>query len=143
MNLLNPYVNFEGNCEEAFMFYKSVFGGEFSCMMRYEEMPPQEGMPDVPDQNKQKIMHVSLPVGGNTLMGCDVFEGCGERFICGNNISLTITADTREDADRIFNSLSKDGVIIMPMADAFWGDYFGMATDKFGVNWMIFSSKQE
>lgn len=143
MNLLNPYLNFEGTCEEAFLFYKSVFGGDFSCVMRYEEMPPQEGMPDMPDENKQKIMHVSLPLGSNTLMGCDVFEGCGQRYVCGNNISLTIATDSREEADRIFNALSSGGEVVMPMDDMFWGDYYGMLKDKYSINWMIFFSKQE
>lgn len=143
MNLLNPYLNFEGTCEEAFLFYKSVFGGDFDSLMRYEEMPPQEGMPDFPDSHKQKIMHMSLPVGSNTLMGSDVFEGCGDRLIHGNNISLTIATDSREEADRIFNALSSGGEVVMPMDDMFWGDYYGMLKDKYGINWMIFFSKQE
>ena len=137
MAIVNAYLNFLGNCEEAFQFYKSVFGGEFTYMARFGEMPPQEGY-TVPESDKNKIMHVSLPIGGDTiLMGSDTGGDWAKYFITGNNISLSITADSKADADRFFNSLSEGGKVTTPMAQMFWGDYFGMFTDKFGINWMV------
>jgi PhnB protein len=137
MPIVNAYLNFDGTCEEAFNFYKSVFGGEFTYMGRFGEMPPQEGRP-VPEADKNKIMHVSLPIGGDTiLMGSDSGSEWASAMVVGNNISLSINADSKADADRFFVSLSTGGKVTMPMAQMFWGDYFGMFTDKFGINWMI------
>lgn len=131
------YFHFEGNCEEAFNFYKSVFGGEFMYMGRFGEMPPQEGMPPIPDEFKQKIMHVSLQVGETVLMGSDTGGDCGLGFVAGNNVNLSITLDSKPEADKLFAKLSSGGNVIMPLEDMFWGEYFGMFVDKFGINWMI------
>lgn len=134
---VNPYLNFNGNCEEAFNFYKSVFGGEFSYLGRFNEMPPQEGMPPLPDKEGNRIMHVTLPIGGDTvLMGSDTLTFSGDVNF-GNNISMSINASSREEADTLFNKLSAGGTVTMPLAETFWGAYFGMCTDKFGVHWMM------
>lgn len=136
MTSINPYLTFKGNCEEAFNHYKSVFGGEFTYLGRFGEMPPQEGK-SMPEEDANKIMHVSLPIGGNQLMGSDTGGEWAAHTIIGNNYSVSVSTDTKEDADRIFNGLAKGGNVTMPMADTFWGDYFGMCTDKFGINWMM------
>ncbi|HEU0110288.1 MAG TPA: VOC family protein [Flavisolibacter sp.] len=137
MPLTNVYLNFNGNCEEAFNFYKSVFGGEFNYVGRFKDMPPQEGMPPLSNEMGNQIMHISLPTSKETtIMGSDT-GGWGPPFVQGNNFSISITTATKEEADKLFNGLSAGGNITMPMADAFWGDYFGMFTDKFGVNWMV------
>ena len=137
MPAVNPYLNFKGNCEEAFNFYKSVFGGEFGYLGRFGEMPPQEGM-SMPDEDKNKIMHVSLPMSnGSMLMGSDTGGEWAPNTVIGNNISLSLNAQSRDEADKIFNALSAGGKVTMPMNDTFWGDYFGMCTDKFDINWMM------
>lgn len=138
MTLVNVYLTFEGNCEEAFNFYKSVFGGEFSFLGRYKEMPPMEGQTPIEGEAGEKIMHMSLPISTETnLMGSDTGGEWASNFKQGNNFSISITTDTREEADRIFNGLAEGGQITMPLASTFWGDYFGMLTDKFGINWMM------
>jgi PhnB protein len=135
MRTVNPYLTFPGNCEEAFNFYKSVFGGEFAYVGRFSEMPPQEGMPPVSETDKNKIMHVSLPISKETnLMGCDDWGG---KATYGDNIGLSISADSKEDADRLFQQLSSGGRTTMPMGDTFWGSYFGMCSDRFNISWMI------
>ena len=134
---INPYLNFDGNCEEAFNFYKSVFGGEFMYIGRFGEMPPQEGMPSMSEEFKKRIMHVSLQVGETVLMGSDTREDCGPKFVVGNNISLSISIDNKAEADKLFAALSNGGKVFMPMDEMFWGEYFGILTDKFGVSWMI------
>jgi PhnB protein len=132
---VNPYLNFNGNTEEAFNFYKSVFGGEFFMLMRYKETPEAE---KVTEEEKDKIMHMSLPLGdGNVLMGTDMLESLGHKVVIGGNITLSLDLNTKEDADKIFNSLSDGGKINMPMSDTFWGAYFGMLRDKFGIMWMV------
>lgn len=137
MPVINPYLTFKGNCEEAFNFYKSVFGGEFAYMGRFSEMPPQEGH-TLPDPDKNKIMHVSLPIGkGTILMGSDTGGEWGPQTIIGNNFSISVNADSKEEADNLFNRLSAGGKVGMPMNQTFWGDYFGMCTDKFDINWMM------
>jgi PhnB protein len=134
MPTINPYLVFNGNCEKAFNFYKSVFGGEFTYIGRFKDMPEEYKSPEG-DENL--IMHVSLPIGNETiLMGSDTSVSHGQ-VTFGSNFSISISTDSKEDADRLFNGLSAGGKIIMPMADAFWGSYFGMFTDKFGVNWMV------
>jgi PhnB protein len=137
MATLNPYLNFNGNCEEAFTFYKSVFGGEFTFLHRFSEMPPNDNcVIDVKDENK--IMHVSLPIGSNEiLLGSDMLETPDNKHIAGNNFSISIHPSSREETDKLFNGLSEGGNIIMPLADTFWNSYFGMFTDKFGIGWMI------
>ncbi|MBS1797926.1 MAG: VOC family protein [Acidobacteria bacterium] len=137
MARINPYLNFAGNTEEAFNFYKSVFGGEFATLMRFGETAACSEMP-LSEADKGKIMHVALPLGdGNVLMATDMIESMGQTLKPGNNFSLSLSPDSREEADRLFAGLSDGGKVEMPMADAFWGDYFGMLNDRFGVRWMI------
>ncbi len=137
MASINAYINFLGNCEVAFNYYKSVFGGEFSMLSRFSEMPPQEGM-ELPEEDLNKIMHVSLPIGEHTvLMGSDTGGDWAAKTVEGNNITLSVSADTKEQADDFFSQLSEGGAVIMPMNQTFWESYFGMCTDKFGINWMI------
>lgn len=139
MTTVNTYLTFDGNCEEAFLFYQSVFGGEFAYIGRFSEMPSQEGMPPVSKEFLNRIMHISLPISKETaLMGSDT--GGGEwapDFKQGNNFSMSINTDSKEEADSLYQKLAKDGKPTMPMANTFWGSYFGMLTDKFGINWMI------
>ena len=138
MAQVNAYLTFNGNCEEAFNFYKSVFGGEFPYIGRFGDMPPSEDGKQVPDEDKNKIMHVSLPISQETvLMGSDTGGEWASHHVVGNNISISINTDSKEEADRLFNGLSEGGVVTMPLADTFWGAYFGMWTDKFGINWMV------
>lgn len=135
MSQFNPYLNFPGNTEEAFNFYKSVFGGEFAGVMRFGDM---EGCSEIAEADKSKIAHIALPVGeGNMLMGTDSLESMGQKLEFGNNIYVCISPDSREEADRIFGSLSEDGKVEMPMTDMPWGGYFGSFTDKFGAQWML------
>lgn len=133
----NTYLNFPGNTEEAFNFYRSVFGGEFQAVMRFGDMPGCDGAP-IAESDKEKIMHISLPVGkGNYLMGTDSLESMGQKLAFGNNAYICISPDTREDSDRLFASLTAGGRVETPLADMPWGGYFGCGTDKFGVQWMI------
>ena len=135
MNVL-PYLNFHGNAEEAFGFYKSVFGGEYSSLVRFKDMP-MEGV-TVPEQDQDKIMHISLPIGAdNVLMASDALESLGQQVVQGNNLYISIHPDSRADADRIFTGLSQGADIEMPIADQVWGDYFGSLRDKFGIGWMV------
>ena len=137
MATINSYLTFDGNCEEAFNFYKSVFGGEFPMVGRFGDMPPAEGMPPLPEDAKNRIMHITLPISEETiLMGSDTMPGVHEHKI-GNNISLSINTNSREEAERVFHGLSEGGNVTMPLSDTFWGAYFGMWTDKFGINWMV------
>lgn len=138
MTTVNIYLAFKGNCMEAFNFYKSVFGGEFPYIGKFSDMPPQEGMPPLPESELDKIMHISLPISKETvLMGSDTPESFRQNIVVGNNFSISINTETIEEADRIFGELSAGGKVIMPMDKTFWGAYFGMFTDKFGVSWMI------
>jgi len=135
MTTVNAYLTFEGNCEEAFNHYRSVFGGEFPYVGRFGEMPSET---PIPEADKNKIMHMSLPIGeGTMLMGSDTAGEWGGKTIAGNNIALSVNAMSEQDADRIFNGLSAGGTVTMPLDKTFWGAYFGMFTDKFGINWMV------
>ena len=137
MATVNPYITFLGNCEEAFNHYKSVFGGDFLMLNRFSEMPPQEGMELSPEQ-LNKIMHVTLRISEETLlMGSDTGGEWAAKTVVGNNITISITADSEGQADHFFNSLSEGGKVTMPMDKTFWGSYFGMCTDEFDINWMI------
>ena len=137
MATVNVYLTFDGNCEEAFNFYRSVFGGEFPMMSRFSEMPPDVGPPIAPEE-ADRIMHVSLPISKETLlMGSDTGGEWAANFKQGNNFSISITAVSKVEADRFFAQLSEGGQVTMPMDSTFWGDYFGMFTDKFGINWMV------
>ncbi len=138
MTTVNVYLTFDGNCEEAFNFYKSVFGGEFPYLGRFKEMPPMEGMPPLPEEHKERIMHVSLPISEETvLMGSDTGGEWGPKVEVGNNFSISVNTESKPEAERIFNELSVGGKVNMPMQSTFWGDYFGTFTDKFGINWMV------
>jgi PhnB protein len=135
MATINPYLNFPGNTEDAFKFYRSVFGGEFIALQRFKDTP-EAGRVAAPD--KDKIMHVSLPIGkGNILMATDALESLGHKLTTGNNVHLSVETDGKSEADRVFNALSSGGKVTMPLADTFWGAYFGMITDKFGIQWMV------
>lgn len=134
---INPYLTFNGNCEDAFNFYKSVFGGSFPYIGRFGEMPPMDGM-TVPDSEKNKIMHVSLPIGNNSiLMGSDSSDAFGHANVQGNNFSISINATSQNEADKLYNGLSNGGKQTMPMNKTFWGSYFGMLEDPFGIQWMV------
>ncbi|HEY6907106.1 MAG TPA: VOC family protein [Ignavibacteriaceae bacterium] len=135
MITINPYLNFPGNTEEAFNFYKSVFGGEFVGLTRFKDT--QDGS-KLNDDEKEKLMHVSLPIGkGNILMATDALESMGHPLKEGNNFSLSIETESRGEADKIFSKLSAGGRVTMPQSDTFWGSYFGMITDKYGIQWMV------
>ena len=135
---INPYLTFNGTCEAAFNFYRSVFGGNFPYIGRFKEMPPAEGQPPMTEAQANLIMHVSLPIGNNSmLMGSDSSEEFGHASTIGNNYSISINAVTQAEADKLFHGLSSGGKITMPIGKTFWGAYFGMLTDKFGIQWMV------
>lgn len=137
MATVNVYLTFDGQCEEAFKFYESAFGKEITMWNRFGDMPPQEGMPPLSAEVQNRIMHVSLQISEETiLMGSDSMPGMHE-VKQGNNFSLSINANSREEAENLFGKLSAGGNITMPLEDTFWGAYFGMWTDKFGINWMV------
>lgn len=128
-------MNFNGNTEEAFNLYKSVFGGNFLMIQRMKDTP-ESG--NVPAHEKDRIMHVALPIGnGTTLMGSDILESMGHQLTLGNNMHISVSTDSEKEAEKIFTRLSVGGKITMPLEKAFWGDYFGMVADKFGVQWMV------
>ena len=135
MALINPHINFNGNAEEAFNFYKSVFGGEFALIVRFKEMTSPE-MP-VTDNEADKIMHIALPIGKNVLMGNDVPEIMGRVNENENRSKISVSTQSREEADRIFTGLSADGAVEVPIADSPWGSYFGMFRDKYGIEWIV------
>ncbi len=135
MVTVNPYLNFSGNTEEAFNFYKSVFGGEFLQVVRFKDT--DEGT-KLNDKEKEMLMHISLPIGkGNILMGTDALDSMGHKIKEGNNFSLSVETESKEEADKIFKGLSEGGKVTMPQAETFWGSYFGMVNDKFGTQWMV------
>lgn len=139
MARVSTYLNFPRTTEEAFNFYKSVFGTEFEGgIARMGDVLPQEGQPALADADKNLVMHVALPIlGGHMLMGTDAPESMGFKLNQGNNVYINLEPDSREESDRLFNALSEGGKIEMALQDAFWGDYFGSFTDKFGIQWMI------
>ena len=138
MASVSLYLNFMGNTEEAFNFYKSVFHTEFEGpLMRMKDIPPQPGMPPLPEEEKNKVMHVALPILGETkLMATDMLASMGHKLIEGNNVTINLEPDTKEETDRLFNALSGGGSEIAPMRDEFWG-YWGCCKDKFGIRWMF------
>ena len=134
MTTVNVYLTFNGNCEEAFNFYKSVFGGDFSYVGRFKDMPSE----DANGLDGNQIMHISLPISTETcIMGSDTGGEWASSFKQGNNFSISINVESKDEADRLFGGLSSGGKILMPMNSTFWGDYFGMFTDKYGINWMV------
>ncbi len=139
MAKLNPYLNYDGQAEEAFNFYKSVFGGEF--LGGIHKMGNAPGTENLSEDSKNRVMHIALPIGEDLLMASDLIPEFGQTLVKGNNHNISIFPDSREEADRIFNALSAGGKIAMPLEDQFWGDYFGAFEDKFGIKWMINYSK--
>lgn len=135
MALINPHINFNGNAEEAFNFYKSVFGGEFVNIMRFKDLP--DAGYSANDKEANKVMHIALPIGKNILMGNDVPEILGKVNELENRSKISISAESRDEADMLFNGLSAGGTIEVPMADSPWGSYFGMFRDKYGIEWMV------
>lgn len=135
MALINPYINFNGNAEEAFNFYKSVFGGEFALVKRFKEMDCPEN--PIPEHEANKIMHIALPIGKNVLMANDVPERMGRVNENENRSKISVSAQSREEADRLFHGLSAGGAIEVPIGDSPWGSYFGMFRDKYGIEWMV------
>jgi PhnB protein len=140
MARVNTYLNFPRNTEEAFNFYKSVFGGDFGGMgiARFGDIPAQEGMPPLAANDKNLVMHIELPItGGHVLMGTDAPESLGFRVNFGNNVHISLEPDTRAETKRLFDALSTGGKITMDLQDMFWGAYYGSVTDKYGVQWMV------
>jgi PhnB protein len=136
MATLNPYLNFPGNTEEAFNFYKSVFGGDFAGgIFRFKDTPEAEKLSR---NERENVMHMALPIGkGNMLMATDAIESMGHKVTAGNNFHLSLETESKEETEKIFKGLSVGGKVTMPLADSSWGAYFGMLTDKFGVQWMV------
>lgn len=140
MAKINTYLNFDGKAEEAFEFYQSVWGGSFSDLQRFGDADFGANM-SADDQ--QKIMHIALPLTDHhVLMGSDYVEGMGKPLAVGNNFHISIQAESKEEADRLFSALSDGGTIDMPLQDMFWGAYFGMLSDRYGVQWMINFDRQ-
>ncbi len=135
MALINPHINFNGNAEEAFTFYQSVFGGSFAKIMRFKDLSSPEF--PIPEKEANKIMHIALPIGKNVLMGNDVPEFLGPTNEHENRSKIAISAESKEEADKLFNGLSAGGQIEMPIGDSPWGSYFGMFRDKYGIEWMV------
>ena len=135
MARIDPHINFNGNAEEAFSFYKSVFGGEFKQIMRFKDLQGS-GFP-VAEKEANKIMHIALSIGNNLLMANDVPEHMGRTNENENRSKICISAETKEEADKLFNGLSEGGQIEMPITDSPWGSYFGMFRDKYGIEWMV------
>ena len=135
MPSINPYIHFNGNAEEAFLFYKSVFGGEFTMLNRYKDFPNPEHLNE---NEENKIMHIALPIGKNSvLMGSDVPDILGLVNEKENRSKISVSAESKEEADKLFYGLSAGGTVEMPIMDAPWGSYFGMFRDKYGIEWMV------
>ena len=135
MATMNPYLNFNGNAEEAFNFYKSVFGKEFSNVQKFKDMPGSEKMSE---DDANKIMHIALPLSnGHILMASDTVESMGHKLNVGNNVYINLSPDSEEEADKLYKGLSAGGVVEMELQKTFWGAYYGSFTDKYGVKWMI------
>ena len=142
MARVSTYLNFPRSTEEAFNFYKSVFGSEFTGPIdRFSSVPPQEGAPPMAEADKNLVMHVELSIlGGHVLMGTDAPESMGFTVTPGNNVYINLEPDTKAEADKLFAALSEGGKVEMQMQDMFWGDYFGSFEDKFGIKWMVNTS---
>jgi len=146
MARVSIYLNFARNTEEAFNFYKSVFGGEFGGegIARFNDIPQIEGMPQLAEEDKNLIMHIELPVlGGFVLMGTDAPESMGFKVETGNNMYINLEPDSRDETKRLFKALSTGGKITMDLQDMFWGAYYGSCTDKFGIQWMFNCTEKE
>lgn len=135
MAKMNPYLNFDGKALEAFNFYKSVFGGEFTDVHKIGDAP---GCENLPEEEKNRVMHIALPIDEHTtLMASDIIPSAGHVLKEGNNVHLSLHPETKEEADRLFKGLSEGGKVEMEMQDTFWGAYFGNFRDKYGINWMV------
>lgn len=142
MATINPWINFNGNAEEAFNFYKSVFGGEFTKVTRLKDLSSPEF--PVAENDANKIFRIELPVGINILIANDIPESMGRVNENENRSKISISAESKEEADRLFNGLSEGGAVEMSIADSPWGSYFGMFRDKFGIEWIVeFDSKNK
>jgi PhnB protein len=139
MSSVSTYLNFARSTEQAFLFYRSVFGGDFNGPIhRFSDIPAQPGQPPLPEADKSLVMHVALPIlGGHVLMGTDAPESMGFTVTLGNNVYINLEPDTRAETDKLFDALAADGKVEMPLQDMFWGAYFGSLTDKFGIHWMF------
>lgn len=135
MITISPYLNFDGNTEEVFNFYKAVFGGEFTSFQRFGEVPGYGE--NVPAEERNKVMHVALPVGNTEIMASDISPAMGHKLVVGNNKYITLGMNDKVESERIFNALSEGGRVDMPLQDTFWGAYYGVFVDKYGVQWMI------
>lgn len=135
MALINPHINFNGNAEEAFTFYKSVFGGAFTKIIRFKDLSIP-GHP-IPESEANKIMHIALPIGNSSLMANDVPDFLGRVNENENRSKIFVSAESKEEADKIFNGLSEGGTVEMPISESPWGSYFAMFRDKYGIEWMI------
>lgn len=142
MTTINTYLTFKGNCEEAFNYYKATFKSDFSFIGRFKDMPQDDPNCQVVDEELERIMHISLPIGDTVLMGSDAGGDWAKGVNVGNNFSVSINTDSKEEADRLFNTLSKNGKVLMPMDNTFWGSYFGMLTDQFDIQWMVSFDKK-
>jgi PhnB protein len=144
MSKVAIYLNFQGNTEEAFNVYKSIFGTEFSMpIMRLKDVPPNPSLPKLSESDLNSVMHVALPIiGGTELMGTDMLESMGHKLVIGNNTTISLQLDSKEAADRLYNALSEGGTDKEPMRDEFWG-YWGCCLDKFGIRWMFNVMNQE
>lgn len=145
MASVSTYLNFPRNTEEAFAFYKAVFGTEYDGeIMRFSSVPPQEGQPPLAEADKNLVMHVALPIlAGHRLMGTDAPESMGFKVIEGNNVYINLEPDTRAEADKLFKALSEGGKVEQKLEEMFWGDYFGSCIDKFGIHWMFNTAAKE
>lgn len=132
MKHANPYLNFAGDTEDAFRFYRSVFGGDFPMVLRFREFGPGTDGPD-----GDKLAHIALPLGSSMLMGTDALESHGRTLVAGNNVSIHLEADSAEEAQQLFGALAGGGRIAMPLAATQWAELYGMCTDRFGVQWMV------
>lgn len=140
MTAVNPYLNFNGNTEEAFDFYKSVFGGEYLAVMRFRDNPQCAQWSEA---DKERIMHIALPIGNGTiLMATDSLESLGQKLTFGNNFYIALAPESKEEAERLFNGLSDGGKVEMPLQDMFWGALYGSFSDRFGVHWMVNYAKK-
>ena len=139
------YLNFKGNCEEAFDFYQEVFQSELAAPpMRFGDAPPGEDLPPMSEEAKRQIMHMAMPItGGHQLMGSDVPPAMHHGFVAGTNVQISLSPDTRAETERLFAALGEGGEVKMPLQEQFWGDYFGLVTDKFGIHWMVGTAAKE
>lgn len=145
MSKVSIYLNFQGNTEEAFNFYKLVFGTEFVAPIMFnKDIPASPDMPPFPENELNKVMHVCLPIlGGTQIMGTDMLESMGHKLTIGNNITINLEPDTRAETEKLFKQLSDGGSGIMPLQDQFWGAYWGCCLDKFGIRWMFNCSENK